>query len=226
MHRILIVDDNPDILTGLEINLTQEGYEVLKACRGDTGLQTAIQQNPSLIVLDVMLPAMSGLDVCRELRRRGIEVPIILLTARAEEVDKVVGFEIGADDYVTKPFGIRELLARIAARLRRPAGVNSGMHQYRFDSVELDFDRQRATRDGKPVGMTSREFEILRILIQSRGAVVTRERLLNEVCGYDAYCTTRTVDTHVLRLRRKLEDNPATPAHILSVYGAGYKFVD
>lgn len=224
--KILIIEDEADVLRGLEINLTREGYRVLEAATGDAGLQLAIRENPSLIILDLMLPGMTGLDVCRKLRRKGFETPIIMLTAKSEEIDRVVGLEIGADDYVSKPFSLRELLARIHVQLRkRPQRSQERLARYRFNEVEVDFEKYTATRKGEPVELTAKEYEVLQLLIQCRGEVVTRDRMLNEVWGYEAYPTTRTVDNHILKLRQKLEDNPANPRYILSIYGEGYKFV-
>ena len=222
--RILIVEDESDQLRGLELNIKADGYAVLSAQRGDEGLETALRERPDLVLLDVMLPGMTGFDVCRELRRKGFEAPIIILTAKSEEVDRVVGLEIGADDYVTKPFGIRELLARIRVRLRRrmPA-IDSAV--LRFSDVEVDFEKQEATRCGIRIDLTGKEFDVLRLLAENRGRIVTRDRLLDEVWGYEHYPTTRTVDNHILRLRQKIEANPSDPRHILSVYGEGYKFV-
>lgn len=222
--RILIIEDEPDLLRGLELNIKAEGYRVLTAAAGDAGLEAAIQERPDLVLLDLMLPGMSGLDVCRELRRRHFEAPIIMLTARIEEVDRVVGLEVGADDYVTKPFGIRELLARIRVRLRRRM-TGAANDILRFAEVEIDFDKHEATCGGRRVDLTGKEFEILRLLAHHRGNIVTRERLLDEVWGYEHYPTTRTVDNHILRLRQKLETEPSNPRHILSIYGEGYKFV-
>jgi DNA-binding response OmpR family regulator len=175
----------------------------------------------------MMLPGMNGLDVCRELRRRGFDAPIIMLTAKTEEVDRVVGLEIGADDYVTKPFGIRELLARIRVRLRRHTGPAEAARdaKLRFGKVAVDFDNHEVHRDGKRVELTAKELEVLRLLARHRGEIVTRDRLLEEVWGYESYPTTRTVDNHILRLRQKLEEEPANPRHILSIYGEGYKFI-
>lgn len=226
MAKILIIEDQEDLLRGLEINLTKEGYQVLKATRGDKGMDLAIKENPHLIILDIMLPGMNGLDVCRELRRKGIETPIIMLTAKSDEIDRVVGLEIGADDYVTKPFSLRELLARIRVRLRRPpAPATEALTQYRFGDIEIDFLRFTATRQGQALHLTPREYDILRLLIRHRGEVVTRDRMLDEVWGYDVYPTTRTVDNHILKLRQKLEADPANPQYILTIYGEGYKFV-
>ena len=225
-HRILIIEDEPDLLRGLEMNLTAEGFEVSTASRGDTGVEKALRERPELILLDIMLPGMNGLDVCRELRRKGFDAPIIMLTAKAEEVDRVVGLEIGADDYVTKPFGIRELLARIRVRLRRhiPVVAESDA-KLRFGIVTVDFDTHEAHRAGERVELTAKELEVLRLLAKHRGQIVTRDRLLEEVWGYETYPTTRTVDNHILRLRQKLEEDPSNPRHILSIYGEGYKFI-
>jgi len=224
--KILIIEDEEDIVRGLEINLSREGYRVLKAATGDAGLQLAIKENPNLIILDLMLPGMNGLDVCRELRQKGFEAPIIMLTAKSEEIDRVVGLEIGADDYLTKPFSLRELLARIRVQLRRQPPRSSGqLSYYRFSDIEIDFEKHCATRSGRALELTAKEFEVLRLLIRRRGEVVTRERMLNDVWGYEAYPTTRTVDNHILKLRQKLEEDPANPKYILSIYGEGYKFV-
>jgi DNA-binding response OmpR family regulator len=226
MYKILIVEDQEDLANGLEINFRKEGYKVLKAGTGESAINMAVQENPDLIILDIMLPGISGLDVCRELRKKAIDVPIIMLTAKADEIDRVVGLEVGADDYMTKPFSLRELQARVRAHLRRhlPQTAES-VPQYRFGRVELDFEKYEVTVRGEPVEMTQKEFEIMRFFIRHRGEVVTRDKLLNEVWGYEAYPTTRTVDTHVLKLRKKLEEDPANPKYILSVYGEGYKFV-
>jgi DNA-binding response OmpR family regulator len=225
-QKILIVEDEEDVAKGLELNLKKEGYRVLKASRGDTAVDLAIKENPHLILLDVMLPGMSGLDVCRELRKKGIEAPVIMLTAKGEEIDRVLGLEIGADDYVTKPFSLRELIARIGVRLRRhPPGLAEGLSKYRFGEIEIDFVKCQATRKGAPVELTHKELDILRLFVRRRGEVVTRDRMLDEVWGYDTSSTTRTVDTHIAKLRQKLERDPATPRYILSVYGEGYKFV-
>jgi DNA-binding response OmpR family regulator len=226
MPSILVVEDDENLGRGLEINLKKEGYSVLRARRGETAIPLAAREQPDLITLDVMLPGMSGLDVCRELRRRGIRAPIIMLTARAEEIDKVLGFEIGADDYVTKPFGIRELVARIRARLRRDAATSgTDAAVLRAGAVEVDLERFTVTRDGRALDLTAREFDILRLLIRHRGDVVTRAQLIDEVWGGDADLNARTVDTHVMNLRRKIEEDPGNPRVILSVYGEGYRLV-
>jgi len=218
-QRILIIEDEPDLLRGLALNLKAEGYGVLTASRGDAGVEQALRDRPDLVLLDIMLPGMNGLDVCRELRRKGFEAPIIMLTAKAEEVDRVVGLEIGADDYVTKPFGIRELLARIRARLRRHAPLATGL---RLGPVEIDFDKHEATRDGQRVELTGKEFDVLRLLARHRGEIVTRDRLLEEVWGYETYPTTRTVDNHILRLRQKLEALARAMKSVATIPNAPY----
>ena len=223
-QRILVVEDEPDLLHALELNLKAEGYVVLSASTGPAAIRHALDDRPDLVLLDVMLPGLSGFDVCRELRRKGFDAPIIMLTAKSEEIDRVVGLEIGADDYVTKPFGLRELLARIRVRLRRHA-PSPAAEVLCFGSVTVDFDRHEASRGGARVELTGKEFEVLKLLARHAGQIVTRDRLLNEVWGYEASPTTRTVDNHILRLRQKLEDDPANPRHILSIYGEGYKFV-
>ena len=227
MYQILIVEDDKDIADVLGMHLSEEGYTVLKVTEGDSVVNLVIQKSPHLILLDIVLPGMSGIDVCRELRQKGLDVPIIMLSGRKiEEIDQVVGLEIGADDYVTKPFGIKELLARVRVHLRRqPSHSRNGLHRYHFGDVKIDFDKFSATRDDEDLNLTPKEFDILRLLISSCGELVTRDRLLDVVWGYDVYPTTRTVDNHILKLRKKLEEDPASPQHILSIYGEGYKFV-
>ena len=224
MSKILIVEDDTDLANGLELNLKKEGYKVFKAATGEDALSMAIHDSPDLIILDLMLPGISGLDVCRELRAKSIGIPIIMLTAKSEEIDRVVGLEVGADDYVTKPFGLRELMARVHVCLRRqPQQLE--MPKYHFGQVEVDFEKYRVTVRNKQMDLTQKEFELLRCLIRNRNTVLSRDRLLDEVWGYTSYPTTRTVDTHILKLRKKIEDDPANPKYILSVYGGGYKFV-
>jgi DNA-binding response OmpR family regulator len=224
MHKILVIEDNEDLAKGLELNLKKEGYHVFKTATGEDGLRIALHDSPQLIILDIMLPGISGLDVCRELRSKGIGIPIIMLTAKGDELDRVVGLELGADDYVTKPFGLRELLARIRVCLRRQPQAEE-IARYRFGTVEIDFEKYKAVVRNKPVELTQKEYDLIRFFIRNRDAVLSRDRLLDEVWGYDAYPTTRTVDTHILKLRKKIEDDPAHPKYILSVYGGGYKFV-
>jgi two-component system alkaline phosphatase synthesis response regulator PhoP len=226
MEKILIVDDQEELLRGLAINFRREGYEVVTTTSGESAVGLAPKEAPDLIVLDVMMPGMNGFDVCRALRRRGIEAPIIMLTARGEEIDKVVGLEVGADDYITKPFSLRELMARVRARLRRrpPAPIRS-LGLYQLGEVEIDFERLRAARRGRAIEMSAKEFDLLGLLVRRRGEVLTRDEILRLVWGYDDPPATRTVDTHILKLRQKLEDDPGNPAYILTVYGEGYRFV-
>jgi DNA-binding response OmpR family regulator len=226
MAKILIVEDENDLARALAINLRREGHEVVHVARGDAAVAATLREAPDLVLLDVMLPGMTGLDVCRALRARRIETPIVMLTARAEEVDRVVGLEIGADDYVTKPFGLRELVARINVRLRRDsARVPARQGRATFGAIEVDFDGHRVSRRGRDVELSAKEFDLLRALIEGQGRVVTRQHLLREVWGYDQAPNSRTIDTHVLKLRQKLEDDPAAPRFLLSVYGEGYRWV-
>jgi two-component system, OmpR family, alkaline phosphatase synthesis response regulator PhoP len=224
--KILIIEDQQDLANGLEINFKKNGYETLKAGTGELGLSIATNEAPDLIILDVMLPDISGLDVCLELRKRSINIPILMLTAKADEIDRVVGLEVGADDYVTKPFSIRELLARVRAHLRRriletPAAPT----QYAFGNASLDFVKYEAWLDGKPLQMTQKEFELMRYFIRHRGKLVTRDQILREIWGFESFPNTRTVDMHISKLRRKFEEDPSNPKYLLSVYGEGYKFV-
>jgi two-component system alkaline phosphatase synthesis response regulator PhoP len=226
MSKILVVEDEPDMVLGLKDNFEFEGYEVLTAQDGAAGLARARADKPDLLILDIMLPKLSGLEVCKTLRGEGFEKPIIMLTARGQEIDKVVGLELGADDYVTKPFSIRELLARVRAILRRSDGSKRRLSRYRFSDVELDFETYRGTRAGQALDMSPREFELLRYLIERKGETVTRDRLLEDVWGYENYPSTRTVDTHIAKLRAKIGDSGSEPRFILTIHGMGYKFID
>lgn len=224
--KILIIEDEEDIVKGLKINLEDEGYEVEWALDGESGLRKALEETPDLIILDILLPEMDGLEVCRELRKKDLDIPILMLTAKSEEIDRVVGLEIGADDYITKPFSIRELLARVKAHLRR---VNKGKERdskiYTFDYVEIDFVNFKIRNKGKESDLTSLEVEILKYFIDHQGKVVSRNDLLDKVWGYNNYPTTRTIDNHILKLRKKIEKDPAHPQYIRSVYGGGYRFL-
>jgi DNA-binding response OmpR family regulator len=222
--RILIVDDEPEIVRGLEDNLRFEGYETSAALDGEEGLRRATSEAPDLVLLDVMMPKLSGWDVCRELRRRGIDVPVIMLTARGDEADRVRGLELGADDYVAKPFSLRELLARVRAVLRRP-GPRQKFEEFAFGDVRIHRRARRVVQAGAEVRLTRKEFDLLVYLVEHRGEIITRDRLLDEVWGYERFPTTRTVDTHILRLRRKFEPDPDRPVWIETVHGQGYKLV-
>jgi two-component system alkaline phosphatase synthesis response regulator PhoP len=226
VSKILIVEDEPDMALGLRDNFEFEGYQVLTAFDGASALERARNQKPDLVILDIMLPQVSGLEVCKTLRTEGFEAPIIMLTARGQEVDKVVGLELGADDYVTKPFSIRELLARVRAILRRTDPGKKRLASYRFADIDLDFEAYRARKSGQPLDLSPREFELLRYLIERKGETVTRDQLLEDVWGYDDYPSTRTVDTHIAKLRAKIGDSGSEPRHILTIHGLGYKFID
>jgi DNA-binding response OmpR family regulator len=225
MTKILIVEDEPNMVAGLRDNFEYEGYEVITANDGVAGLERALTDSPDLLVLDVMMPRMSGLDVCKQLKAKRPSIPIIMLTARGQEVDKVVGLELGADDYVTKPFSIRELLARVKAVLRRTQTAPKDQEQYKFGDVEVNLRSCQVSRKGKPLEFSSKEFELLKFFLSHSGEAISRDRLLEEVWGYDRFPTTRTVDAHIVRLRQKLEPKPEDPQFILTVHGLGYKFV-
>jgi two-component system alkaline phosphatase synthesis response regulator PhoP len=225
MKRILIVEDDPAIRKGLSAALKDEPYEVLMAADGEEGYRAAKRENLDLIILDIMLPGKSGQDICRDLRREGSFIPILMLTSKKQETDKVLGLELGADDYVTKPFGIRELLARIKALLRRKGEITREIEEYSFGTVHADFKKLEASKNGKPLKLTAREFKVLKFLIQHEREAVTRDRLLDEVWGYEAYPDTRTVDNFILSLRKKIEDDPSNPTHLLTIPTVGYKFV-
>jgi two-component system, OmpR family, alkaline phosphatase synthesis response regulator PhoP len=228
MARILFVEDEAGLRLSVADRLRAEGYDVETVADGNEGLRRALAERFDLLLLDVMLPGRSGFDICRDLRQRNIGTPIVLLTARAEVIDRVVGLKLGADDYVTKPFAMAELVARVEARLRAPAGSAAAapLHDvYRFGPVEVDFKGADVTRDGQRVDLSAKEFQLLRYFVEHRGALLSRDTLLDEVWGYDAMPTTRTVDVHVAGLRRKLEPNPRAPQYILTMHGLGYKFV-
>ncbi len=224
MKRIFLVEDEPGLVLTLTDRLTREGYVVEHAADGESGLERAAGEAFDLVLLDVMLPRMGGFDVLKELRKRNIETPVIMLTARGQVVDKVVGLKLGADDYVTKPFEMVELLARIEAKLRRAPVTPHPTEGYQFGGIRIDFRRAEITRDDAPLELSAREFQLLKYFIEHRGATLTREELLNEVWGYNSMPSTRTVDVHVAWLRQKIEPNPRHPQFILTVHGMGYKF--
>jgi two-component system alkaline phosphatase synthesis response regulator PhoP len=225
MKRILVIEDEPQMLLGLRDNLELEGYEVQTAADGEEGLAKAAAFSPDLVILDVMLPRKNGFDVCRELRARSNSTPVVMLTARSAESDKVLGLELGADDYVTKPFSITELLARVRAVLRRTASQKPPTDSVRIGEIDVDFKLHQARRGRARIEFTAREFELLRYFVQHTGQVVTREQILNEVWGYEEFPTTRTIDNFVAKLRQKIERSPHAPEHILTIHGSGYKFV-
>jgi len=226
MSRILVVEDDPAILRGLADNLTFESYEVLTAGDGEAAYRLLCEKKPDLLILDLMLPRMSGYELCRKARSEGITTPILMLTARGEEADRVLGLDLGADDYMTKPFSVRELLARVRALLRRTAGPSKALpDDLRVDDLVVDFRRYEAHKGKKTLEMTRKEFGLLRLLAARAGEVVSREELLNEVWGYENYPSTRTVDNHVASLRSKIEEDAAQPRRLLTVHGVGYKLV-
>jgi len=213
------------MVLGLKDNFEYEGYDVLVARDGREGLDRALADHPDLILLDIMLPKMSGLDVCRALRSNGVDTPVIMLTARGQEIDKVVGLETGADDYVTKPFSIKELLARVRAHLRRATRQVADIESYAFGDISLNFKKHEAKRGEEFIELSPREFELLKYFIQHRGETITRDQLLDDVWGYDNYPFTRTVDNHIAKLRQKIETTPAEPKYIITVHRVGYKFL-
>jgi DNA-binding response OmpR family regulator len=225
MTSILVVDDEPTLLSTMHFNLSREGYDVLTARDGEEALSSARSALPDLIILDLMLPGMDGFELCRVLRKK-TSVPILVLTAKSDEIDKVVALELGADDYITKPFSMKELIARVRARIRRteesprpdPAEVLTA------GDIVVDLNRREATRNGARLDLKRREFELLALLMRTRGRVLTREELLRSVWGYEPFGETRTVDVHIGRLRRKIEEDPDRPAHIVTVRGIGYSF--
>jgi len=227
MKKVLIVEDDLAIIRGLKDNLEYEKYEVLTATDGEQGYCLIREKKPDLIILDLMLPKMSGYELCRKARDEGITTPILMLTARGEEMDRVIGLDLGADDYVTKPFSVAELLARIRVIFRRIQKSKFGdlPNELSFDDVFIDFRRFEARKGDKILELSRKEFGVLRLLAARAGEVVTRDELLDEVWGYDQYPTTRTVDNHVALLRSKIEDDPSKPRHLLTIHGVGYKLV-
>lgn len=227
--RILIIEDEEGLIITLTDRLRNEGFETVSASDGEAGYKLACEQRFDLILLDVMLPKKNGYDVCRDLRQKGVSTPVLMLTAKGETIDKVLGLKLGADDYLTKPFEMIELLARVEALLRRSpaASLNGGAasaEAYRFGNVSIDFKRAEVVKGDSPVELSAMEFKLLQFLIENRGHVHSRDHLLDEVWGYDAMPSTRTVDVHIAWLRQKLEENPKHPHFIQTVHGLGYKF--
>jgi DNA-binding response OmpR family regulator len=225
MSRILIVEDDEAIAQGLRDNFQFEGYETHWASDGETAVRLAREEKPDLIVLDIRLPRMSGYEVCRKLRAAGSTTPILMLTARGEEEDRILGLDLGADDYVTKPFSVRELLARARALLRRSSVAQALPDELRIGDIVIDFRSYEAHRNGRPIDLTRKEFGVLRLLAACEGRVVTRDELLETVWGLNAGQSTRTIDNHVATLRAKLEDDPSHPRALHTVHGVGYKLV-
>ena len=223
--KILIIEDELRMIMGLEDNLEYEGYTVISAQTGEEGLSLARQENPDLILLDVRLPGIDGIEVCMTLRKEKRHIPIIMLSVKNHEIDKVIGLETGADDYITKPFSLRELLARIKAVMRR-VETPCNSDYYSFGNIEVFFQNHQVLKDGNVVEFTTKEFELLKYFICNKDVTLSREILLNNVWGLESFPTTRTVDTHIHKLRKKLEDTPDTPRHFITVHGVGYKFVD
>lgn len=225
MKKILIIEDDPAIRTGLKETFTTEGYNVSDAETGTKGFELAGKHDFDLIVLDLILPGKDGIEICKELRSDGVKTPIIMVTSRKEEIDKILGLEIGADDYVTKPFSIRELLARVKALIRRSTYEPGDIEEVAFANLKIDFKKQEMLRGENPVRLSATEYRILHYFIDHEGEVISRDKFLDEVWGYDSYPTTRTVDNYILSLRKKIEDDPANPKHLLTIHKVGYKFV-
>ena len=228
MSNVLIVEDDPSILEGLKAFLDSEGYDVLTAKDGEEGFQLGSTQSPDVILLDIMLPKKNGFDICRDLRASGAKMPIIMLTSKTEELDKILGLEIGADDYITKPFSIREVHARLRAHLRRSDMTKSDSEigdEYQFGPYIVNWSAQEVRRNKALVDLSAKEFQILKYFIEREGKIVSREMLLDDVWGYENFPTTRTVDNYILSLRKQIEDDPSKPVHILTVHTKGYRFV-
>ncbi|MBI4909431.1 MAG: response regulator transcription factor [Acidobacteria bacterium] len=224
MSRILIIEDEPALQRALAANFTFDSHEVLTASDGRTGYQMAVDNQPDVVILDLMLPGMSGFEVCRKLRAEGVTTPVLMLTARGEEADRITGLDLGADDYVTKPFSVRELSARVRALLRRANPPHALPDRLRIDDIEIDFRSYEARKSGQPLDLTRKEFHLVQLLVARTGEAVSREEILNKVWGMEVYVTTRTVDTHVANLRSKMERDPRHPEHLITVHGIGYRW--
>lgn len=225
MKKILVVEDDVTIRKGLVESLKQESYEVFHTGNGDEAFSLVLSEKPDMIILDLMLPGKNGFEICRDLRMKNIATPIIMLTAKSEEVDKILGLEIGADDYVTKPFSIRELLARIKAHLRRTEIPHNGIEDASFGEIYINFKKHEAVKGKTQLTFSSMELKILKYFVEHEGEVISREDLLNNVWGFETFPTTRTVDNFILSIRKQIEVNPSEPKHLLTVHKAGYKFV-
>ena len=225
MKKILIIEDDPAIRVGLNETFTSEGYSVTEADTGNLGFELAHKNNFDLIILDLILPGKDGIEICKDLRNDGIKTPIIMVTSRKEEIDKILGLEIGADDYVTKPFSIRELLARVKALIRRSTFEPGEIEGVAFADLKINFKKQEMYKGINSVKLSATEYRILYYFIEHESEVISRDKFLDEVWGYDSFPTTRTVDNYILSLRKKIEDDPANPKHLVTVHKVGYKFV-
>ncbi len=225
MNKILIIEDDPAISLGLEEALKNEHYDVTTEADGALGYERALGGEYDLILLDLMLPSKDGMDICKDLRSNSITIPILMLTSKKEEIDKILGLEIGADDYVTKPFSVRELLARIKAILRRSTEIAISIEKYSFANISIDFKKQEASKNNENLELSSTEYKILKYLIEHEGEVISRNKFLDKVWGYESFPSTRTVDNFILSIRKQIEDDPSNPKHLITVHKAGYKFV-
>ena len=223
--KILIIEDDPAVCKGIQAALEEINYETIIKSTGNSGYESVKSDSPDLVILDLILPDINGIDICKNLRADKIDTPIIMLTSKKEEIDKIIGLEIGADDYVTKPFSIRELIARINAILRRSNKSGKELDEYSFGNIYVNFRNQDATKEGEPVKLSTHEFNVLHFFVEHEGEVLSRDMLLDEVWGFDEFPTTRTVDNYILSIRKKIEDDPSNPKHIITVHKAGYKFV-
>ncbi len=225
MKKILIIEDEVNMIEGLRFNLEARDYMVIASQDGETGIKRAIKEQPDLIILDLMLPGINGYEVCKKLKESKPEIPIVMLTAKSQESDIITGLDLGADDYITKPFSILELLARINAMLRRSSTNSTIPDLFQFGNIEINFKKYEASKHGKMLKMSPREYEILRYLLERKGEVVTRDDLLNQVWGYESFPYTRTIDAHIAALRKKIEERPEEPEMIITIHGKGYKFL-
>jgi DNA-binding response OmpR family regulator len=225
MKKILIIEDEVNMIEGLRFNLEARDYMVIASQDGETGIKRAIKEQPDLIILDLMLPGINGYEVCKKLKESKPEIPIVMLTAKSQESDIITGLDLGADDYITKPFSVLELLSRINAMLRRSSTNSTIPDLFQFGNIEINFKKYEASKHGKTLKMSPREFEILQYLLERKGEVVTRDDLLNRVWGYDSFPFTRTIDAHISTLRKKIEDRPEDPEMIITIHGKGYKFL-
>jgi DNA-binding response OmpR family regulator len=225
MKTILIIEDEHDMVEGLKFNLEARNYIVITSYDGETGCKKALTEKPDLVLLDLMLPKLNGYEVCKILKKEIPDLPIIMLTAQSQEAEIVTGLELGADDYITKPFSVLELMARINALFRRMASGIGPQEEYRFGDLEINIKKYTAKKKGKSIKLSPREYEILRFFTERQGEIVTREELLKQIWGYDSYPDTRTVDAHIAKLRHKIEENPDEPKLIVTVHGMGYKLL-